>query len=61
VRQKAESKAEGLEQSKCAKDCRVLRGRRCAADADARVADAEAQVDVLASPGVCDDAGSATG
>jgi hypothetical protein len=60
--QRAESKAEGLEQSKCAKDCpECYTGGNCAADADARVANAEMQVDGLATLVYCDDSGSGDG
>jgi hypothetical protein len=46
--QKAETKAEALEVSKCAKDCpECYTGGDCAADADARVAAAEGDVDDL--------------
>jgi hypothetical protein len=57
--QRAESKAATLEQSKCAKDCpECYSGGDCAADATARVASAEAQVDVLAALVFCDDSGT---
>ena len=60
--QKAEGKAEGLEQSKCAKDCpECYTGGDCAADADARVTAAEAQVDGIATLVYCDDSGSGDG
>jgi len=60
--QRAEGKAEGLEQSKCAKDCpECYSGSDCAADSDARVADAETQVDGLATLVYCDDSGSGDG
>jgi hypothetical protein len=59
---RAETKAEGLEQSKCAKDCpECYAGGDCAADADARVADAESQVDTLRALVYCDDSGSGDG
>jgi hypothetical protein len=57
--QKAESKAEALEVSKCAKDCpECYTGGDCTADASARVADTETQVDVLRLAVFCDDSGS---
>lgn len=59
---RAETKAEGLEQSKCAKDCpECYTGGDCAADASARVADAEAEVDVLRALVYCDDSASLDG
>jgi len=58
----AESKAESLEQSKCAKDCpECYTGGDCTADSSARVADAEAQVDLLVPLVFCDDSGSGDG
>jgi hypothetical protein len=60
--QRAESKAEGLEQSRCAKDCpECYTGGDCVADSAARVADAEAQVDLLTPLVFCDDSGSGDG
>ena len=58
----AESKAESLEQSKCAKDCpECYTGGDCTADSTARVDDAEAQVDILVPLVFCDDSGSGDG
>ena len=55
----AEGKTEGLEQSKCAKDCpECYTGGDCVADSQARTADAETQVDVLRLLVYCDDSGS---
>ena len=60
--QRAEDKATGLEQSKCAKDCpECYQGGDCAADSNARVEDAENQVEVLAALVYCDDSGSTDG
>jgi hypothetical protein len=60
--QRAETKAEGLEQSKCAKDCpECYSGGDCTADSIARVADAETQVDGLRLLVYCDDSGSGDG
>lgn len=60
--QKAEGKAEALEVSKCAKDCpECYTGGDCAADADARVTDAEGEVDILRALVYCDDSGSGDG
>ncbi len=60
--QKAEGKAESLEVKKCAKDCpECYTGGDCAADADARVAAAEGDVDTLRAVVYCDDSGSGDG
>jgi hypothetical protein len=60
--QRAEVKAQGLEQSKCAKDCpECYTGGDCTADSIARVADAEAEVDTLVPAVYCDDSGSGDG
>jgi hypothetical protein len=59
---RAETKAEGLEQSKCAKDCpECYSNSDCTADSMTRVDDAEAQVDVLRLLVYCDDSGSGDG
>lgn len=60
--QLAETKAEGLEQSKCQKDCpECYTGGDCIADSNMRVADAEGQVDVLVPTVYCDDSASGDG
>jgi hypothetical protein len=60
--QRAEGKAEALEVSKCAKDCpECYTGGDCTADADARVAAAEGDVDTLRAVVYCDDSGSLDG
>jgi hypothetical protein len=60
--QRAEGKAETLEQSKCAKDCpECYTGGDCAADASMRVSDTETQVDILRALVYCDDSGSGDG
>lgn len=60
--QLAESKSESLEVSKCAKDCpECYTGGDCTADASARVANTETQVDVLRLLVFCDDSGSPDG
>ena len=59
---RAESKATGLEQSKCAKDCpECYMNADCAADASARIADTESNVDTLRLLVYCDDSGSGDG
>src|SRR5262245_40538463 len=60
--QKAESKAQGLEQSKCAKDCpECYTGGDCVADSQARTMGTETQVDLLRALVYCDDSGSGDG
>ena len=60
--QKATTKATGLEQSKCAKDCpECYSGGDCATDSTTRVSNAETQVDGLAQLVYCDDSASPDG
>jgi hypothetical protein len=58
----AEGAAGGAMQASCATDCpECYAGGDCAADADARVADAESHVESLASQVFCDDSASTGG
>jgi hypothetical protein len=60
--QLATSKAEGLEQSKCKKDCpECYSGGDCTADSMTRVANTEGNVDTLNLVVYCDDSGSPDG
>lgn len=60
--QRATTKAEGLEQSKCTKGCpSCYSGGDCTADSMTRVNDAENQVDMLATLVYCDDSSSPDG
>jgi hypothetical protein len=60
--QSAEGKYEGLIQSKCGKDCpECYSGGDCQANADAKIATAEAHVDALLADVFCDDSGSSDG
>jgi hypothetical protein len=60
--QLATTKAEGLEQSKCQKDCpECYTGGDCTADSVTRVADTEGNVDTLNVVVYCDDAPSVDG
>jgi len=60
--QNAEGKAQGLEQSKCAKDCpECYTGGDCTADSVARTMGTEGQVDILRALVYCDDSGSGDG
>ena len=60
--QLATTKSEGLEQSKCKKDCpECYTGGDCTADSVARVGATEMQVDVLNTLVYCDDSGSTDG
>jgi len=60
--QLATSKSEGLEQSKCKKDCpECYSGGDCTADSMTRVASTEGDVDTLNLVVYCDDSGSPDG
>ena len=58
----SEGKAGGAIQSKCNKDCpECYTGGDCMADADAKIADAEAHVETLTADAFCDDSASGDG
>ena len=60
--QSAEGKYAGLIQSKCGPDCpECYSGGNCQANADAKIATAEAHVDALLADVFCDDSGSTDG